>query len=665
MRRRDALLFGLAATCGQVWSQRYRTYSRCLPDYLAGLARDAYERRNKALALIRTEDGVRDRQQWVRRTFWQLIGGEPQRTPLNTRTLGSFEREGYRVEKLVYESWPGMHVPANLYIPRERKPPFPGVLFQMGHSLNGKAAEPYQKCCQALARLGYAVLAFDPMGQGERTYYPRPGGTLTRLSSSDDEHTVPGKQMLLTGDTATRLQVWDAVRSLDVLAAHPLVDASRLASTGQSGGGTLTMFLAAVDDRLAAAAVSSGNTENFACADFNPPGSVDDAEQNFVGAGPLGFDRWDTLYPMAPKPLLIAVSARDFFGTYSPSYIANGVEEFEKLRRIYSILGAEDRVQWLESPVPHALAPNIRVAIYNFFERWLRGSAERVEEPLVRPEPEKQLWSGSTGNVVRDLGSTTPAGLARKGYRPVRSAAPDLAALLQLEPMRDVNAVCLGRANWAGVIVEALEVQSAPGVYLPVWLYLPQRPQAVLLVLEPRGRNAAWREDDLYHRVALGGAVVCAFDIRGIGDLSPEVGRGNPYYTRPHSEEDAYAWASMMLGRPLLGQRVADILVMADAMRRYPATRGQRVVLAAKDAMTVPGLFAAALDPKIERVYLADGVDSYASLLAADEYQEPFANFIPGILKSTDLPRIAKQLGARLTRGESWDDRALAAVYSN
>ena len=78
--------------------------------------------------------------------------------------------------------------------------------------------------------------------------------------------------MLLVGDTATRMQAWDAVRSLDVLASHPLVDPKRLASTGQSGGGTLTMFLMAVDKRLAAAAVSSGNTENFALRKFQPAG---------------------------------------------------------------------------------------------------------------------------------------------------------------------------------------------------------------------------------------------------------------------------------------------------------------------------------------------------------------------------------------------------------
>jgi len=289
----------------------YRDYSRCLPDFLRDLAQRAYTARNREIAKLTTPAAIQARQKWVRETFWNLAGGMPERTPLHARTVGSFDREGYRVEKLLYETVPEFHVAANLYMPRSGKPPYPGILFQMGHSGNGKAYDSYQSCCQGLARLGYLVLAFDPMGQGERIYYPNASLRATRLRSSDEEHTLPGRQLLLLGNTSSRLQVWDAIRSLDYLAAHPMVDPARLGSTGQSGGGTLTMLLAAVDDRLAAAAVCMGNTENFACANFNPPGSTDDAEQNLLGSGPLGFDRWDLLYPLAPKPLLIEVSAKD------------------------------------------------------------------------------------------------------------------------------------------------------------------------------------------------------------------------------------------------------------------------------------------------------------------------------------------------------------------
>ena len=210
----------------------------------------------------------------------------------------------------------------------------PACCSRWGTRPNGKASGVYQQCCQGLARLGYMVLAFDPMGQGERTYYPGSSPSRSRLGA-DEEHTYPGRQMILKGITSTRLQTWDAIRSLDYLASHPLVDPKRLASTGQSGGGTNTMLLAAVDDRLAAAAPCCANTENVACANFIPPGSTDDAEQDLIASGPVGFDRWDLLYPLAPKPLLVLVSERDFFGTYSPNYITSGTEEFRKLRAVY------------------------------------------------------------------------------------------------------------------------------------------------------------------------------------------------------------------------------------------------------------------------------------------------------------------------------------------
>src|SRR5437867_3088746 len=343
------------------------------------MADRAYHLRKQEIAKLTTTAAIRDRQRWVRETFWKLVGGTPERTPLNARTVGSFEREGYRIEKVVYESQPRFFVPANLYVPTSGRPPFPGILFQMGHATDGKAYDLYQRCCQGLAKLGYVVLAFDPMGQGERTYYPAEEPFRTRLNA-DAEHTAPGRQMLLFGDTSTRMQVWDGIRSLDYLASLPMVDGSRLASTGQSGGGTTTMFLAAVDDRLAAAAAVCSNTENVACANFNPPGSTDDAEQDFIGSGPVGFDRWDLMYPFAPKPLLVSVSDKDFFGTYSPQYISNGWEEFQKLKKVYGVLGHVDRIDWVDTPLPHSLEFDSRLKAYNWFERWLKGRTSEIKE---------------------------------------------------------------------------------------------------------------------------------------------------------------------------------------------------------------------------------------------------------------------------------------------
>ena len=374
----------------------YREYAKCLPDSIRMLASQAYDRRTAQIRKLTSATAIHERQRWVRETFWKIAGGMPHRTSLNTRTTGAFEREKYRVEKLVYESRPDEWISANLYVPKNGAAPFPGVLFHMGHTSNGKAGDTYQRCCQGLVQLGFVVLAFDPMGQGERIDYPGPDGS-SRLLSPDHEPTKAGMQMLLIGETATSMQTWDAVRSLDVLASHPLVDPKRLASTGQSGAATITMMLAAVDDRLAFAAVSSGNTENFACANFLPLGSTDDAEQNLVGSGPLGFDRRDLLWPIAPKPLLILTSAKDFFGTYSPNYEENGLEEYGRLEAAYRFLQKPDHLQRFESPLPHGLSYVLRLEIYRWLTRWLQDGRKIDQEPPVAPEPDRNLWGDCIG----------------------------------------------------------------------------------------------------------------------------------------------------------------------------------------------------------------------------------------------------------------------------
>jgi dienelactone hydrolase len=628
----------------------YRDYARCLPDYLRDLVARAYQARNAELARLTTPEAVRKRQAWARATFWKLAGGMPERTALNGRTVGSFERDGYRVEKVIYESRPNFPITANLYVPAKARPPLPGVLFQMGHTPNGKAAEAYQRCCQGLVRLGFLVLAFDPMGQGERVYYPDAAHSRTRLASSDAEHTTPGKQMLLVGDTATRMQTWDAVRSLDYLAAHPLVDPKRLASTGQSGGGTQTMHLLAVDERLAAAVVCSGNTENFACANFNPPGSTDDAEQDLLNSAPLGFDRWDVFYPFAPKPLLITVSDKDVAGTYSSNYITNGWEEFEKLRKVYALAGKAKNLAWGDTPLPHGLSYDTRLQVYNFMRLHLQGETKPIEEePPTAPEKDETLYCA--GGNVDSLKSDTPFRMTRA--REIQKSEVPLERLLHLDRPAGAALRVLRRVPAKGVWIEAVEVQSAPRVWVPAWLFRPRNADSakpVLLAVDSYGRGARWREGELYQNLALKGYSVCVPDLRGIGDLAPEYERGFAPRARSHSDEENYSWASVILGKPLAGQRTADILALAAALRAYAPLSGKPLIVAASGRVTVPALFAAALDPKIAQLYLSGALVSYRSILETEEYSTPFATFVPDILLHTDLPEIAAKLAPRRVR---------------
>ena len=160
-------------------------------------------------------------------------------------------------------------------------------------------------------------------------------------------------------------------------------------------------------------------------------------------------------------------------------------------------------------------------------------------------------------------------------------------------------------------------------------------------MLNAGGRNVHWQEGQVYQSLAQRGYIVCAADVRGIGDLTPEYGRGAAGYQRSHQTEEDYAWASMMLGKPLLGQRVTDILALVTAFRSDDGSLGRQIQVNANGPMTVPALFAAAIDKSIASLYLSGGLISYQNLLGTEQYRVPFSNFCPSVLNYTDLPAIA------------------------
>ena len=281
------------------------------------------------------------------------------------------------------------------------------------------------------------------------------------------------------------------------------------------------------------------------------------------------------------------------------------------------------------------------MTIYGWFRRHLLGIVEPLrEEPPVSAEKAAPLYASATGNMVRDLGGMTPRRLAESRAQGALTggSTAGLDQLLALDVPVGTVAV-KGTTESRKAFIEAVEVESAPGVWIPFWRFRPRAGSAArhMILLEPQGRNSRWNEDSLYQRLAAAGWTVSVPDVRGIGDLRPEFPRQAPGHGRSHQEEEAYAWASMMLGKPLLGQRVTDVLAVRKAL-------GAEARLVASGAMVIPALFAAALDPEIRKVAHTGEVPSYRALVAAEEYREPFANFLFGALSHPDLPRIAAGL---------------------
>ena len=226
---------------------------------------------------------------------------------------------------------PAFPFPANVYIPRDA-PPFPGVLFQMGHTGTVKPATPINAPVRAWSGSGSWCWLSIPWDRASGSIIPDETGRHSRLGMPTKTH-VSRRQMLLVGDELLRLQLWDADPQPGLSRQSSAVDPARLASTGQSGGGTLTMLLAR-SMTVSAQPLSSAGTPKICLPPFFPPGSIDDAEQDFVGSGPPRRSTAGTcLHPFAPKPLLISVSDKDFFGTYSPNYINDGGKNFRRLKR--------------------------------------------------------------------------------------------------------------------------------------------------------------------------------------------------------------------------------------------------------------------------------------------------------------------------------------------
>ena len=179
----------------------HRRFWNDWPNYMIQHMNQARASRRALLARVQSKEQVATRTTTVRSQLWDLIGGRPEETPLNPRITGTVERNGYRIEKLIFESMPQIYITANLYIPTAGKPPFPAILAPLGHTANGKAAMRYQYTFQTLARKGYVVLTWDPFGQGERIQYLKPGTNHTRFHAISMEHTQAGRPMVLFGNT--------------------------------------------------------------------------------------------------------------------------------------------------------------------------------------------------------------------------------------------------------------------------------------------------------------------------------------------------------------------------------------------------------------------------------------------------------------------------------
>ena len=623
---------------------------------LAQGRRAALTTRAEAEAYVRE---VRDR---IRKSF----GAFPGRTPLNPRVTGVIERDAYRIEKVIFESRPGFPVTANLYVPKGRAFPLPGVVGTCGHSDNGKAAEPYQSFAQGLARLGYVTLIFDPIGQGERLQYVD-DNLKARRGTGTSEHLYAGNQQFLVGEFFGTWRAWDGIRALDYLLTRPEVDPKKVGITGNSGGGTMTTWLCGLDQRWAMAAPGCFVTTFRRNLENELPA---DTEQCPPSALALGLDHSDFLAAIAPTPLILLGKERDYFD-------ARGLEEaFDRLRRLYQLLGAEQNVELTIGPTAHGYSQEIREAMYRWFNR-VTGVSDVQSEPPLTIEKDETLWCTPRGQVA-ELKPRTMFSFTREISVRLRTSRQQLSGdalrrsvreALRLPARSGVPEYRILRPSdnrgYPKKHAATYAVETEPGIFAIVYrlaeeplLSRPPRDQRrALLYVAHQSSDAELRDEPLIASLVKAEPDSACFtcDVRGIGESQPET-CGVDTFRRPYGSDYFYAIHSVMLDYPYVGQKTHDVLRVVDWLKAYGHTE---IHIAAKGWGTLPAIFAAMLSDGVVQVTLKNALTSYSEIAESEEYRWPLSALLPGVLGKFDLPDCYRALEAKgLRQIDPWGPAA-------
>ncbi|MHC4394944.1 MAG: alpha/beta hydrolase family protein [Planctomycetota bacterium] len=613
-----------------------------------------YERR-------KTPEQVAEYQKRLRRKLIEALGGLPERTPLNPQVTGVIHRDGYRVEKIIFESQPKHYVTAALFLPETEKhqKPYPGVLVPCGHYKNAKAAGSYQTMGALLALNGMAALVFDPIDQGERIQVPDHQPELWGTSG----HNMIGVGSILLGRNTARFEIWDGMRAIDYLQSRPEVDAKRIGCTGNSGGGTQTSQLMALDERIIAASPSCYITNLYErILDLGPQ----DAEQNIYGQLAFGMDHADYLMMRAPMPILVCAATDDFFdirGTWN---------SFRYAKRLYTRLGFAERVDLLENDAGHNYNRTQREGIVRWMARWLLKKDIPITEPSIKLLSEEEIQCTPAGQVMLTDGARSVydlnrdfekqlVGRRRKLWSTGENAellerVRKLAGIRRLAGLPRPKVEKIGTVQRSGYRIDKLILKPQFGIYLPALLFVPEggRADSVVLYLSEKGKTAEATPHGPIEQLVRNGKVVLAVDLRGNGETYQSVGK---YFVPYFGTDGDDVYMAYLLSRSYVGMRAEDILICARWLAENEQLRKPfSIGLVATGNVSVPALHAAVLEPDMfSKVVLTRSLVSWSNVIELGLSQNQLVNTVHGALTTYDLDNLAAVLGAKLSIEQPMD----------
>ena len=574
-----------------------------------------------------------DRPQRYRR-YMEMMGlhdlpPREKRQPVKVHHVGTLERDGYKIEKIYYESLPHLYVPADLYIPTNVDGPVPGVLYVCGHSRTQKVH--YQPYARRFAQLGFVTLIHETIQWGEV------------LGEHWGCYARGWFHWYSRGYTPGGVELINGIRALDLLQERPEVDPERLGVTGISGGGALSWYVAAADDRIdVAAPVCGTGTLESHIKDRTIDGHCD----CMWHINTYLWDKSDIAALIAPRPLMIASANRD--GLYSIDAIRDC---YQATKRIYDLYDASDNLHLVETPGPHSYHETSRTKIFSLFLKHLSGRDVPPEEVGDIDSSEEAQESVETlriyvdGPPSDDRTKTIQDSFIQLAEPPTITSADELKQHRQkvVAFLKEKTFGAFPRVPCA--LDVSLDFRSRSGSsngghhyrFTPEkgwrlkldwrWNDSPDTPApAVLMLRGPRSTDRRAAEGFL--RGVPGSWSHGFLETRGVGETS--WGREIQWHLRRSA-----AWT----GRTFASMRVYDTLRCLEVLRGLPGVDGDRVVLAAEGEMAAVALYAALLDGRLKAVIVGNPPATQDAASEPDG-TGPAIEML-NCLRVTDLPRVA------------------------
>lgn len=634
------------------------------PTYGDAMLEKYFERESRRVA-SRTSSLIEEAQDWpstkatLRRQLFEMLGLQPlpARSPLGARVTGQFERDGVIVEKIVFQSRPGLYVTANFYRPSKADGPLPTILYLCGHGrvkIDGVSygnKVHYQHHGSWFARNGYNCLILDTLQLGE----------------IEGEHhgTYRYEKWWWNsrGYTPAGVEAWNSIRALDYLASREEVDSDRIGATGRSGGGAYTFWVAALDERVRVAVPVAGIAS---MANHVVDGCVEGhCDCMFM----VNTYRWD--FPLlasliAPRPLLIVNTDDDRI------FPLDGVTDvFSQTRKVYEMLGARERVGLALYPGGHKDTQPLRVSAFHWLERNLKGKPieteikDTVAPKLYQPGELKVLSEvpGDQRNTFIDDYFTKRSPRSPQ----VSETESDWAARRSLIVNRLVSRSFRGWPTGnedlslsqdffeerEGIGFTKWSFDSQSGVRIPFFLAvrdglgIEDLDLVVINVLDTEG----WRE----FLTGVGAAFPAAFPTTELPELNegafrseqkmhaaqkwgmlylPPRGIGPTAWTQDKKEQVHIRRRFALLGQTLDSMRVWDIRRGIQAFRELEGASTPRLWVQASGTMAGNSLYAALFEPEIHRLDLHN-------LPASHRRGPTYLN----VLRFTDIPQVAAIVG--------------------